>query len=83
MRKQCVLPNLRVRVHGLYSQLCHWLDLWLWASCLTLFFIQLICEADVVMFKYLRGWFYSYVKGDRMKSAKKICDDANGVALVD
>lgn len=24
------------------------------------------------MFKYVRGWFYSYVKGDRMKSAKKI-----------
>lgn len=48
-----------------------------------LFFIQLSCEADLVMFKYLIGWLYSYMKGERMKSAKKMDDDAGGVALVD
>lgn len=66
-----MLPVSRVRVHGVYSQLCHWPWLWLQGSCLTLFLIQLVCEADLVMFNYLKDGFSVVLKVIEWKVQRK------------
>lgn len=74
---------MRIRVHGLLflalpptlsvtlNKLFHWLFVWL------------IFESDLGISKYFIGRLYSSIKGDRIRSAKKMYNVVNDIALMD